>query len=90
MISQSDLEKIAKLAKLGLTTEESVRLTGEIENIIGYFKQIKELNLENTTPMTHAVSIVLPLRYDELKPTKCLIDYLMYKKYNFIFVPAVL
>lgn len=90
MINQSDLDKVAKLAKLGLTADESIKLTGEIENIIGYFQQIKELKLENIVPMTHAVSIVLPLRDDEIKPTKCLIDYLLYKKYNFIFVPPVL
>jgi aspartyl-tRNA(Asn)/glutamyl-tRNA(Gln) amidotransferase subunit C len=90
MITQSDLEKVAKLAKLGLTPEESVRLTEEIEKIIGYFQQIRELNLENVPPMTHAVSIILPLRYDEIRATKCIVDYLPYKKFNYFFVPTVL
>jgi aspartyl-tRNA(Asn)/glutamyl-tRNA(Gln) amidotransferase subunit C len=90
MLTQTDLEKVAKLAKLGLTLEESSRLTNEIEKIISYFQQIKHLDLHDVTPMTHAVSIILPLRYDEIRPTKCLVEYLSYKKFNYISVPAVL
>jgi len=90
MINQSDLDKVAKLAKIGLTAEESTKLTNEVEKIIRYFQAIKELDLEDVSPMTHAVAIVLPLRYDEIRSSKCLIDYLPYKKFNHIFVPAVL
>ncbi len=90
MITQSDLEKVAKLAKLGLTADESNQLTVEIEKIIGYFQQIKQLNLENVPPMTHAVNIVLPLRYDEIRASKCIFDYMPYKKFNYFYVPAVL
>jgi len=90
MITQSDLEKVAKLAKLGLTADESNQLTIEIEKIIGYFQQIKQLNLENVPPMTHAVAIVLPLRFDEIRASRCIFDYMPHKKFNYFFVPAFL
>jgi len=90
MINQSDIKKVARLARLGLTTEESTKLAKDLENIIGYFHEIKELELRNVSPMTHAVMIVLPLRLDEIKPFKCMDNYLPYKKFNYIFVPAVL
>ncbi|MCX8014481.1 MAG: Asp-tRNA(Asn)/Glu-tRNA(Gln) amidotransferase subunit GatC [candidate division WOR-3 bacterium] len=90
MITQSDLEKIAKLARLGLKPNESAELTNDIEKIISYFQQLSKLNLTNIKPMTHAVQTFLPLRSDEIKATKCLVDYLPYKKFNYIFVPPVL
>jgi aspartyl/glutamyl-tRNA(Asn/Gln) amidotransferase C subunit len=90
MINRPDLEKVARLAKLGLTAEESAKLTKDLENIISYFHQIKELELRDVLPMTHAVMIVLPLRFDEIRPFKFMSDYLKYKKFNYIFVPAVL
>jgi len=90
MLTQTDLEKVARLARLALTQEESLELTNEIEKIIGYFQQIKQLDLKDISPMTHAVSITLPLRADVANPTKCLIESLPYKKFNHFFVPAVL
>lgn len=90
MLTQTDLEKVAKLARLALTPEESSELTLEIEKIIGYFEQIKQLDLQDISPMTHAVSIKLPLRPDDINPTKCLIELLPYKKFSYFVVPAVL
>jgi len=90
MLTQTDLEKVAMLARLALTQEESNELITEIEKIIGYFQQIKQIDLQNVSPMTHAVSITLPLRPDDINPTKCLIESLPYKKFNHFFVPAVL
>ncbi|MEO0083032.1 MAG: Asp-tRNA(Asn)/Glu-tRNA(Gln) amidotransferase subunit GatC [candidate division WOR-3 bacterium] len=90
MITQSDLEKIAKLARLGLETSESRALTADIEKIINYFQQLSKLNLTNVKPMTHAVQTFLPLRPDEISAVKCLIDYLPYNKFNYIVVPPVL
>jgi aspartyl-tRNA(Asn)/glutamyl-tRNA(Gln) amidotransferase subunit C len=90
MITQSVLEKVAKLSRLGITPDEVVSMTAEIEKIIEYFEQVRNVNLENVQPMTHAVAINLQPRPDVIKSTKCITEQMPYIKRNYFFVPAVL
>jgi aspartyl-tRNA(Asn)/glutamyl-tRNA(Gln) amidotransferase subunit C len=90
MITQSELEKVAKLARVGLTQEESSSLTSDMEKIISYFEQLKKLNLQKVLPMTHAVSIVLEPRPDQLVITKNTTALMPYQKHNHFCVPVVL
>ncbi len=43
MISKQDVENLAKLARIQVTPEESQSLTSEIESILGYVGQVKEI-----------------------------------------------
>ncbi|MBS4016485.1 MAG: Asp-tRNA(Asn)/Glu-tRNA(Gln) amidotransferase subunit GatC [Candidatus Latescibacteria bacterium] len=89
-ISASELTKVAKLARLGLTQSEAVSLTNDIEKIVEYFEMIKNLDLQKVEPMTHAVAISLPLRPDLLKAVKCATEMLPYQKHHHFYVPPVL
>ena len=68
-ITIEEVEHIAKLARLQLTEEEKKRFQIELGKIIEYFDQLKKLDTENVTPMTHAVPIENVLREDQAKPS---------------------
>ncbi|MEO0091889.1 MAG: Asp-tRNA(Asn)/Glu-tRNA(Gln) amidotransferase subunit GatC [candidate division WOR-3 bacterium] len=90
MITPQVLLKVAQLAKLGLVPDELVNLSQDIEKIIQYFNQIKNLNLDKVVPMTHAVEMTLRLRDDNPKLTPEVCKYLPYMKANYFSVPIIL
>lgn len=51
MVTRTEIEKIAKLAKLEFTEPEFDALTGELNNVLGYIDQLKELDVTNVKPL---------------------------------------
>ncbi|MCX7756713.1 MAG: Asp-tRNA(Asn)/Glu-tRNA(Gln) amidotransferase subunit GatC [candidate division WOR-3 bacterium] len=90
MITLQDIEKIARLARIGLQSDEIISLTEDIENIINYFQKLKELSLEEVLPMTHTVEKTLELRPDIVQESKLSIDKFPYLKFHYFYVPAVI
>lgn len=90
MITPEVLSKVARLAKLGLSSDELFDLSQDIEKIIQYFHQLKGLNLSKVEPMTHAVEMNLRLRDDEPRITPEVCKYLPYIKTNYFSVPIIL
>jgi len=45
MLEIKDIEKLAKLARIELTQEEKEKLPKEVDNILGYVAQLKEVTL---------------------------------------------
>jgi len=43
-ISRQELERIAKLARIGLTEEEKRKFVGELSAVIDYFEKLKEVD----------------------------------------------
>ena len=48
-----DLEHIAKLARLHLEEADKQRFCVEINNIVGFADQLKQVNVENVEPLSH-------------------------------------
>lgn len=46
MISNADVEKLAKLARIAITDEEKAQFGKEIESILGYVSEIQEVAKE--------------------------------------------
>ena len=67
-ITKTDVEKIAKLAKLKFTENEKEKLTEELTEIITYVEKLNELDLENVTPTSHVLDLKNVMRDDEVKP----------------------
>jgi len=44
-----DVENLAELAKIELSEEEKKELLSDMDSILGYVKQIEEINIEDTT-----------------------------------------
>ena len=51
MVTRENVEHIAKLARLDFSDEEYSKLTTDMNNIIGYIDQLKELDLTNVAPL---------------------------------------
>ncbi|MBL8006386.1 MAG: Asp-tRNA(Asn)/Glu-tRNA(Gln) amidotransferase subunit GatC [Ignavibacteria bacterium] len=50
-VTISDVDKIAKLAKLEFTGEEKIKLQKDLNEVLEYIDQLNELNLENIEPL---------------------------------------
>lgn len=63
-ISTQDVKKIAGLAKLSLTEEETMLYAEEMSKIIGFVEKLNELDLKNIEATSHAVSVTNVFRED--------------------------
>jgi aspartyl-tRNA(Asn)/glutamyl-tRNA(Gln) amidotransferase subunit C len=52
-ITRADVEKIAELAKLELTPEETESFTEQLSAILGYIDKLNELDTTDVLPMSH-------------------------------------
>lgn len=67
-IELSQVEHIAKLARLSLTTEEKEQYQRELGKILEHFDQLNKLDTSQISPVTHAVPKENLLREDQIKP----------------------
>ncbi len=51
MVTKDEVQKVADLAKLEFAPSELESLTGELNNILGYIDQLKELDVSNVAPL---------------------------------------
>lgn len=62
---QSDLKKIARLARLSLSQEESRQLQEDMDRIVTLVTKLSEVNVEGVKPMSHAGDRSLDFREDQ-------------------------
>ncbi len=63
-LTQSDVEKIANLARLELTDEEKLQYQTQLSAILAYAERLNGLDLEGVLPTAHAVEQQNVLRED--------------------------
>ena len=71
-----NIDKLAHLARLELTPEEKHKIGGQIDSILGYFEQLKAVNVEGVKPSAHAFEVFADLRDDVAGPTLDAADWL--------------
>ena len=60
----TDVEYVARLARLELSPEEKELFAGQMGAILGYVEKLKELNTEGVVPTSHAVPMENSFRED--------------------------
>jgi len=70
MISREEVQKISKLAMLELTEEEVSNYTRQLGGILGFFEELKELDLKNVEPANHAIITPDVTREDIVRPSR--------------------
>ena len=55
MIDDQVTRHVARLARLGLTDAEMARMQHELSAILDYVDQVRELDLDQVPPTTHAI-----------------------------------
>ena len=63
-VDVATVKRVARLARLAVTEDEAVRMTGELNGILGFVEQLSEVDVEGVEPMTSNVSQPLRLRDD--------------------------
>ncbi|MBD2580503.1 Asp-tRNA(Asn)/Glu-tRNA(Gln) amidotransferase subunit GatC [Oscillatoria sp. FACHB-1406] len=67
MLDREQVQKVAHLARLELTSEEEESFTTQLGSILDYFEQLSELDTTNVQPMTRAIELSNVTRPDEIK-----------------------
>ena len=68
-VTGKDVNTVAALARLYFSAEEKEALMITLNNILGYFDKLKELDTENVEPLSHILPIRNVMREDEVKET---------------------
>lgn len=63
-IDAATVRRIAHLARIAVKDGEVEPLRGEINSILGFIEQLKEVNIDGVEPMTSVTPMQLPMRED--------------------------
>lgn len=92
-ISKDTVKYVAHLARLGLSQEELEKFSLQLNDILGYIEQLKEVDVANTLPTAHVLDIVNVKRKDVIRPSLQAGDILRnspQKEGSFFKVPKVI
>jgi aspartyl-tRNA(Asn)/glutamyl-tRNA(Gln) amidotransferase subunit C len=63
-VDKATVRRIAKLARLALPEERVEPMMGELNGILGWIEQLREVDVEGVEPMTSVVAQKLKMRDD--------------------------
>ena len=92
-ISSNEVKKVAQLARLELNESEIQKHAEQLENILGYIKQLEKINTDNIPCTTRAIEVVNVLRKDEKKDyqnSEELLDLAPSRENQFFKVPKII
>lgn len=69
MIQRSDVEHVARLARLQLQEEEIQTFTQQLGQILDYVHRLEAIDTEEVEPTAHALSLQNVFREDEVEPS---------------------
>jgi aspartyl-tRNA(Asn)/glutamyl-tRNA(Gln) amidotransferase subunit C len=65
-ISPADVQHLAQLAKLKLTTEEAKKFAPQLENIVQFFEQLQEVKTKDVAETSQTTGLENVWREDEM------------------------
>jgi aspartyl-tRNA(Asn)/glutamyl-tRNA(Gln) amidotransferase subunit C len=69
LLTEADVLKVAKLARLDLEPAEVARMANELSAIVGYVHKLSELDTSNVAPTSQVHVERIDLRADEPSPS---------------------
>ena len=63
-VDADTVKRVAHLARLALGEGDAVRLTGELNAILGFVEQLQEVDVADVAPMTAVVDTTIKQRED--------------------------
>ena len=64
-IDNSTVKKVAKLARIEINEEEETTLITELNNILGWVDELKQVNTDNVEPMLSVFNESMQMREDK-------------------------
>ncbi len=68
-VDQSDITKVALLARLKIDEADIPQYVDNLSNILGLVEQMSEVNTDDVVPMAHPLDAAQRLRADEVTET---------------------
>ena len=63
-VTEKEVRHVAKLARLALSDAEIDRMVPELNNILGWVEQLREVDTDGVEPLTAVIDLKLRLRDD--------------------------
>lgn len=92
-IKNSDIKKIAKLARIEVSEEETQILAKQLSNTISWIENLNEVDTSNVEPLTNVNNSTLRMENDTIEQNNSLEDIISNtksSKYNYFTVPKVI
>ena len=92
-INKDTIKKISKLARISVTSDETDRLEKDLNSILKFVEQLKELNTDKVEPISSVSDQDLTMNKDEVKKINEKDDILKNapeKNSNYYVVPKVI
>ena len=68
-LNQNDIEKLAVLARINISNEESQKITDRIGSVLELIDELQATNTDGIEPMSHPMDAVQTLRSDVVTET---------------------
>ena len=68
-LAPDEVERIAHLARLALTTGERELFARQLTAVLQYAEQLREVDTEGVEPTSHPLALSAPLRADDVRPS---------------------
>ena len=65
-VDVATVKRVARLARLAVTEDEAVRMTGELNGILGFVEQLSVVDVTGVEPMTSVTPMAMKMRVDEV------------------------
>ena len=65
MLTKKEVEKIAGLARLGISENEKEKFAEDLSLVLGYIQKLSEVNVEKVEPMTGGTNLESVVRKDD-------------------------
>lgn len=63
-ITLDEVQRVAKLARMKLSTDEANEMQAQLDSILGYIAELDALDVSNVEPTFHSIPMDAPLRPD--------------------------
>lgn len=87
------VKRVAGLARIAVSEEEAARMTGELNVILGFVDQLREVDVQGVEPMTSVIPFELKKRQDGVTDGNIAADVVANApetEENFFLVPKVI
>lgn len=74
-LSLDDVRRIAHLARIAISEEETARVHAKLDSIFGLIDALQAIPTEGVAPMAHTQDVTLPLRDDQVTEPDRRADY---------------
>ncbi len=65
-VSREEVEHVAQLARMALTSQDLERVGTELNRILEHFNRLQELETEDVAPTSHAIPMTNVFREDQV------------------------